>query len=215
MKWKFLSYFQRVHQSMTMASRHMWQAILLRSNLKYVCQSGVYEEYCNVYQPDKDWTEEETDLWENAWLNIGKCSKAPKISKGRSAGVEEEDEDDEDDNQQQPPLCPAPYDWEKTTYAVGDMIEVKSNIFVCRKEKGYVKYCNIADRPKGDKGAERMWHDAWVHLGPCTLEETLEEVMEEEVLEEETIVKENVMEDSEEEGAVMMEEGGIDVEEGS
>ena len=179
----------------------------------YVCQSGVYENYCNLYHPDKDWTDEETDLWENAWLNLGKCSKAPKAPKGRSEGGEEEDEDDEEDSQ---PLCPAPYDWEKTTYVVGDLIEVKSNIFVCRKEKGYVKYCNMADKPKGDEVAERMWHGAWIHIGPCTLEETLEEVMEEEVLEEEARVEENVIEkDDEKEGAVMMEEEGEDVEEGS
>lgn len=181
----------------------------------YACQSGVYERYCNLYHPDKDWTDEETDLWENAWLNLGKCSKAPKAPKGRSKGGEEEDEDDEEEEASQP-LCPAPYDWEKTTYVVGDLIEVKSNIFVCRKEKGYVKYCNMADKPKGDEVAERMWHGAWIHIGPCTLEETLEEVMEEEVLEEEARVEENVIEkDDEKEGAVMMEEGGEDVEEGS
>ena len=68
------------------------------------------------------------------------------------------------------PSCPPPYDHSKTTYVVGDMVEVKSNIFTCREEDGYEVYCNIPYRPK-DENAEMMWRNAWIHLGPCTMEE--------------------------------------------
>ena len=68
------------------------------------------------------------------------------------------------------PSCPPPYDHSKTTYVVGDMVEVKSNIFTCREEDGYEMYCNIPYRPK-DENAEMMWRNAWIHLGPCTMEE--------------------------------------------
>ena len=129
--------------------------------------------------------------------------------------LEEEEEEEElvaetDEESSSLPTCPPPYNWSKTTYQSGEIMEMKSNIFSCRN--GYETYCNIShwsnsllkdENPK----AKIRWHDAWEHLGPCQVvvevdeseeeddeenevevvdeTETLEETLEEEIDEEE------------------------------
>jgi len=176
----------------------------------YVCQDPPYEEYCNVINQDVNWTEEEEKLWKDAWLGIGKCEEIKALKE--ELVLEEEDDETlvaETEEEESPPACPPPYNWSKTTYQSGELMEMKSNIFVCRN--GYEIYCNISHWSnsllKEDSKAKKLWHEAWEHLGPCQVivevdeseveddeqnevevvdeTETLEETLEEEIDEEE------------------------------
>ena len=63
--------------------------------------------------------------------------------------------------------CPPAYDHTKTTYIAGDLILVNGHIFQCREEDGYEMYCNLSIRPENENDG-KMWHDAWVHVRPCS-----------------------------------------------
>ena len=90
------------------------------------------------------------------------------------------------------PTCPPPYNWSKTTYQSGELMEMKSNIFSCRN--GYEIYCNISHWSnsllKEDSKAKKLWHEAWEHLGPCqvVVEDESEEEEEESEEEDEIVV---------------------------
>ena len=180
----------------------------------YVCQDPPYEEYCNIIKQPIE--EEEIKLWKDAWLGIGKCEEMKDLKEElvleEEEEVLEEEEEEElvaetDEESSSLPTCPPPYNWSKTTYQSGEIMEMKSNIFSCRN--GYETYCNIShwsnsllkdENPK----AKIRWHDAWEHLGPCQVvvevdeseegeeeivvehhTETLEETLEEEIDEQE------------------------------
>jgi len=175
----------------------------------YVCQDPPYEEYCNVINQDVNWTESESKLWKSAWLGIGKCEeikalKEELVLEEEEEVLEEEKEEvsvAETEEEESLPTCPPPYDWSKTTYQSDELMEMKSNIFVCRN--GYEIYCNIShwsnsllkdENPK----AKKLWHEAWEHLGPCQVVEEESEVEEEESKEEDVAVVEHHTETLEE-----------------
>jgi hypothetical protein len=72
------------------------------------------------------------------------------------------------------PICPTAYDVSKTTYAGGDKVEMTSHLFECKSL--LVQYCNIGAWDDSllvvNANAEEMWSDAWVHVGPCSIEDT-------------------------------------------
>ena len=69
------------------------------------------------------------------------------------------------------PACPPAYDVAKTDYVGGDLVTMTDAIFECHSL--YVMYCNIGDWDDAlldqDANAMKMWSDAWVHVGPCSL----------------------------------------------
>ena len=69
------------------------------------------------------------------------------------------------------PACPPAYDVAKTDYVGGDLVTMTDNIFECHSL--YVIYCNIGDWDDAlldqDTNAMKMWSDAWVHVGPCSV----------------------------------------------
>jgi len=69
------------------------------------------------------------------------------------------------------PACPPAYDVAKTDYVGGDLVTMTDNIFECHSL--YVMYCNIGDWDDAmldqDANAMKMWSDAWVHVGPCSV----------------------------------------------
>ena len=157
----------------------------------YVCQDTPYEEYCNIINQDDNWDVEEVKLWKDSWLGIGKCEEMKDLKDLKEEDVEEEvlDEDEApvaetEEEEESLPTCPPPYDWSKTTYQSGELMEMKSNIFGCRN--GYEEYCNIPhwsnSLMKDDTKAKKLWHEAWEHLGPC-------QVVEEDESEEEDVVE--------------------------
>jgi len=163
----------------------------------YVCQDSPYEEYCNIIEQDDTWTESEINLWKDAWLGIGKCEEMKDLKEElvveEEEVLEEEEEEEETEEEESPPTCPPPYNWSKTTYLPGELMEMKSNIFSCRN--GYEIYCNISHWSnsllKEDSKAKMLWHDAWEHLGPCQVveEEESEEEEEEVEVEDEIVVE--------------------------
>jgi hypothetical protein len=109
--------------------------------------------------------------------------------------VEEEEEvvDDtivnDDDDDTAPvvipvPICPTPYDITKTSYIGGSKVEMTSHIFECHSL--YVQYCNIGTWDDSllleNENAEELWSNAWVHVGPCSLEEVVDDAEEDEVV---------------------------------
>lgn len=75
------------------------------------------------------------------------------------------------------PICPTPYNITKTTYIGGSKVEMTSHIFECHSL--YVQYCNIGTWDDSlqleNENAEELWSDAWVHVGPCSIDEVVEE----------------------------------------
>ena len=177
----------------------------------YVCQDPPYEEYCNLIEQDDNWNEEEIKLWKDAWLGIGKCEEMKDLKEELVLEEEEEEEEvsvaETEEEDESLPACPPPYNWSKTTYLPGEIMEMKSNIFVCRN--GYEIYCNISHWSnsllKEDSKAKKLWHEAWEHLGPCQVvveEETEEEDDEEnevEVVDETETLEETLEEEIDEE----------------
>ena len=99
--------------------------------------------------------------------------------------VEEEEVVDDDDTAPvviPVPICPTPYDITKTSYIGGSKVEMTSHIFECHSL--YVQYCNIGTWDDSllleNENAEELWSNAWVHVGPCSLEE--DEAEEDEVV---------------------------------
>ena len=41
----------------------------------YQCQASPYEKYCNVINLDKDWSDSEKQLWQDAWVYTSDCEK--------------------------------------------------------------------------------------------------------------------------------------------
>lgn len=74
--------------------------------------------------------------------------------------------------------CPNPFDPTKTTYVLGETVEVRENIFLCEN----VLYCNVPEWDETlleeDPNAKELWNSAWVYDGPCdptSMEEVLED----------------------------------------
>lgn len=55
------------------------------------------------------------------------------------------------------PLCPPAYDYTKTTYISGQLVEIKEDAFQCNEKEEYEIFCNIPS----------LWKHAWVDVGPC------------------------------------------------
>ena len=180
----------------------------------YVCQDPPYEEYCNIINQDDAWTESEIKLWKDAWLGIGKCEETKALKEElvvEEEQVEEEEVLEEEEEvsvaeteEESLPACPPPYNWSKTTYQSGEVMEMKSNIFSCRN--GYEIYCNISHWSnsllKVDPKAKMLWHEAWEHLGPCQVavedeseEEDVVEVVDETVVEHTETLEEEIDEE--------------------
>jgi hypothetical protein len=69
------------------------------------------------------------------------------------------------------PPCPPAYDITKTNYVSGELVTVTDSIFECNPL--YVVFCNIGEWDDAllaqDANAMKMWDDAWVHVGPCSV----------------------------------------------
>lgn len=69
--------------------------------------------------------------------------------------------------------CPSAYDFRKTSYVAGDLVEVDLNVFECAgghnntEVHKYEQYCNVADERWLDDDEMVYWYGAWSFLHAC------------------------------------------------
>ncbi|KAL9181028.1 hypothetical protein ACHAXT_009833 [Thalassiosira profunda] len=65
--------------------------------------------------------------------------------------------------------CPPPYDFDKTDYVAGQLVEINAHVFECSPKR--VRYCNILAWDDSllaeDVNAKDKWDTAWVLVGEC------------------------------------------------